>query len=195
MRAAQECGVSRFQALFVDKEGDSLKQLMARPELKREECQCFHGLNESFIDAIPDLIRQYGEKPDYTIGTILSDPNGADVPFEKLGELNRQCPRLDFVVNWNSTIFKRLMKSPKHTSRGRLSDALQVMGKKHWIISPPKGNQQFALLIGRNFPVRDHKAIGLADLDSDLGRHWFDLLNNTHKEREQRFVANQMVMF
>lgn len=195
LNAAQDMGVSRFNAFFVDREGDSLKQLMTRPELQRKECQCHHGFNESFMDAIPDLIQQCGERPKWALGTILSDPNGADVPFEKLGLLNAQCPRLDFVVNWNSTIFKRLMASSKHEGRGRLSDALRVMGKKHWIISPPKGRQQFTLLVGRNFPVSDHKAIGLADLDSPQGRYWFDLLNHTQAEREQRFQDNQGVIF
>lgn len=195
VRAADDVGVKRFFAGFCDIEGASVSKLLSRKEMQRSECAGFHGDNESLVHAIPEIVRAMGERPEWVVGTVLSDPNGAAVPLDALAELSRACPRLDIIVNWNSTIFKRVRKSSIHDSEITLRDALGKIGKAHWLIREPMSAHQWTLLIGRNAKLGDHKALGFYHLDSDKGRDIFERCNYTGAELREIWQARQGGLF
>lgn len=180
VRAAASQGIDRFNGHFCDIDADACRALLANSEVGADErCIVFHGDNRGLVPAIPDLIRAVRENPRYAIGTVLVDPNGCDVPIAELAELNRIAPRLDFIVNWNATAFKRNRMANGGVD---LETAIKRLGKKHWLIRKPISAHQFALLVGRNMKVGEHRALGFYDLATDLGRSIFERLNYTKSE-------------
>ena len=190
---ANAMGVDKFNAFFCDRDAGSLKTLMAHESVRRDECDFFWGDNRSLIPSIPKLIKHStrGENLEHVMGTVLSDPNGADVPIDELAWLNKQCPKLDIVINWASRAYKLHRTSPNSASRGTLKDCIDKIGKDYWLIGKPRGNFAFTLLIGRNFKVEEHKSLGLYQLDSDIGQQWFDQLNFTENERKAIYPSRQ----
>lgn len=190
LQATRSANCERFFAGFVDIDKAKVRSLLARPELQRPDCFMFHGDNRGFIGQIPDLIRAYGENPRQAIGTVLSDPNGIEVPLEELAWLSGECPKLDLVINWNSTSVKRTMGV---FGRGtRLTDALPVLRKKHWLIRMPLTIHQFTLLIGRNIPTGEHRRLGLYHLNSPPG---VSILNRCSYTAEERKGGSQPPLF
>lgn len=179
IQSADELGVFNFNAHFIDKDRSAIEQLYAREVMQRKNCTLFHGDNKSLIEVIPDLI-QLTDKPRMAIGTVVIDPNGADVPINELAWLARECPKLDFIINWNSTIFKRL-----EGRKGRLQDVMESINKKHWLIRQPVSIHQWTVLICRNTRIGDHKSLGFHHLNSEIGQHIFKTCNHTKAEYQQ----------
>jgi hypothetical protein len=190
---ANTMGINNFNAYFCDRDEKSLKTLMQNEAVRRNECDFFWGDNRSLIPSIPNLIKHSSknESLDKVMGTVLSDPNGADVPVDELAWLNKKCEKIDIVINWASRAYKLHRTSPNSSSRGTLKDCIDRIGKKYWLIGRPRGNFAFTLLIGRNFEVGDHKSLGLYRLDSDIGQMYFDQLNFTEKERQAAYPSRQ----
>jgi hypothetical protein len=186
LRAASSAGVDNFLACFVDNCESSLQTLKEQKEIKESNnCAMFHGDNSSFIKSIPEIIRARGDDPKYAVGMVLSDPNGSGVPIDELAWLSMVCPRLDFIVNWNSTIVKRCNKQVHRTEKMRrtcLADALQMLGKKHWLIRDPRTSQQWTLLVGRNIKAGNHRELGFFNLDTAHGQRLLDRCNYTRSE-------------
>jgi hypothetical protein len=169
MRAAE---IERFHASFCEIERERAETLARRTELD-ERCFVHHGDNTELAYAVPGIIRHYGESPRYAIGTVLCDPNGNKIPVESLAWLAGQCPRMDFIVHWNSTGSKRQRNGCKPEDRS-LRDVIEALNKKYWLIREPTGIHQFTLVIGRNFQAGDYKAQGFHHIDSLKGT---DMLN------------------
>lgn len=165
MRSA---GIPRYHASFCDIERANVEALMRRPELT-DMCFVHHGDNRELALMIPGIIRHYNENPKFAIGSILSDPNGAQVPVDELSYVSRECPRLDLVIHWNSTINKRLRNGIKPEERS-LNEVIDALEKSHWLIREPCGIHQFTLLVGRNSRFGDYKAIGFHHLESEKGK-------------------------
>lgn len=146
-------------------------------EIKNNEERCFlfHGDNASLIDAIPDIIDNI-DRPEKAMGMILSDPNGAGIPLDPLARLSNKCPKLDLVLNWNSTQFKR-NRGAFGDDRPTMRDALDMLNKKHWLIRQPMGRWQWTLLIGRNERIGEHPALGFYHLESPKGQDIFRRCN------------------
>lgn len=179
-RTATQQGIHRFAGYFCDIDPDACRALLAHSEIGADpRCTVFHGDNRGLVPAIPDLIRRRRENPLHAIGTILIDPNGCDIPLDELSRVNVESPKLDFIVNWNSTAFKRNRMANGTTD---LRAAVEKMGKRHWLIRKPTSMHQFTLLVGRNIKVGNHAALGFHDLDTDLGRSIFDHCNLTVAE-------------
>jgi hypothetical protein len=179
LRQASACGVGNFQAHFVDIQATSCAQLMIRPELVNEpRAFVHHGDNREFVLAIPEILRRYRDKASYAMGTVLVDPNDSRVPLAELETLSKQCPRLDLIINWNSTAPKRVngaaakgLADPMPT----LAEVIERSGKSSWLIREPIGGAHgFTLLVGRNCRVGDHKVMGFHHLDSPKGRAIFE---------------------
>lgn len=170
LRAADSFPGLHYMAAFCDKDADALNALMQRKEVKgNDQAFCFHGDNASLIDAIPTLIEQRGERSDYAMGLVLSDPNGFETPLDELAELGKRCPRLDVVLHWNSRI-RRLYRG-QNWDFVDVDEAIEMIGKRHWLIRKPMGAHQWTVLIGRNMRIGEHRALGFHHLDSDIGRH------------------------
>lgn len=190
LQAAELVGVERFFAGFVDNKKDVITKLIALPELQDERCFAFHGDNSEFIDAIPDIISATGESPEFAFGTVLCDPNGAEIPVAKLAVLSRICKTLDIFVNWNSAGYKR-----QEGRKGNLLDAIETVDKKHWVIRDVIGRHQWTLLLGRNYPVGDHKALGFYHLQSPKGQEILRKCHHTRAFLESEAIENQGDLF
>ena len=132
-----------------------------------------HGDNASFIPLIPFLIRERGDNPEYALGSVLIDPNGAGIPWDELIELTHQCPRLDVFLNFNVSIVNRI-SGYKHNKSQRRVERLEnvpgILGKNHVLIrNPTGGRNSFVLLVCRNIKTREHRSLGFYHWDSADG--------------------------
>lgn len=149
---------------------------MRRNEVRQNQnCFLFHGDNASLVPAIPNIISHY-DCPEKAMGMVLSDPNGANIPLDALALLTLTCPRLDVVLNWNSTQFKR-NRGVFGDDRPTMKEALDRLDKAHWLIRQPIGRWQWTLLIGRNIKIGEHPALGFYHLDSPKGQAIFNRCN------------------
>jgi hypothetical protein len=191
LHAARRTEVQRFMASFVDRDTKAVKELLAHTDVAGDDrCFVHHGDNAEYIDAIPDIISGRRERPEWAIGSVLCDPNGTDIPVQKLAQLATSCPRLDVFLNWNSAAYKR-----QRGSKGTLAEAVGAIGKKHWLIRAPLGIHQFTVLIGRNVAVNDHKSEGFYHLNSERGQEIFDRCNLTRSELQEIAVREQGKLF
>lgn len=186
--AAHKTETPRYFAGFCDLNAAALGQLSSREGVvENDQCFLFHGDNSSLITAIPDIIATR-ENPKFAIGTVLSDPNGSQVPLDHLERLALACPKIDFVVNWNSRVFK-LFQGKKWADRPTLNSAIQQMNKKHWLIRQPLGAHKWTLLVGRNYRIGGHPSLGFYNLDTPKGTEVFNRCN--FLDRDNPDIARQ----
>lgn len=197
VRAADAVGVESYFAGFCDLNQDYLGTLGAMPQIATNpRCFRFHGDNASLVEAIPDLIRAQGENPKYAFGMVLSDPNGAGVPFDEMAALSDACPKLDFVINWNSRLFKLFQSREWGKGKHTLATATNLLNKRHWLIRKPLGSWRWTLMIGRNYRIGDHKALGFYHWDQPEGQAIFNACNYLNAENPDmvRLGSQQLSM-
>jgi three-Cys-motif partner protein len=183
-----------YFAGFCDKDKSQVKTLLSRPELDHERCRIFHGDNAEFVRMIPAIITHNNDRIFYATGSVLSDPNGADVPIDELSWLARTCPRIDTILHWNSTIIKRLRNGIKPTQIS-LKDAIRQIGKTHWLIREPAGIHQFTMLIGRSYRFNDWPAMGFYHLDSAKGQDILQRCDSSKRGIERLQSQAQRALF
>lgn len=154
--------LTNFRATFIDHDKAQLDVLSNREIMQDNRCIMHHGDNAEFL-------RNLRLSGNWQFGSILSDPNGADVPLDELAEISNRYPKIDQIFHWNSNITKRLKYGIK-PSQIMLCDVPGLINKKHWLIRGPIGIHQFAMLIGRNYRGNDWKKGGFYHLDSDIGQ-------------------------
>jgi len=164
-----------FRATFIDRDPEQIAQLGAHPIMQDPRCTLHLGDNAAFLSAL-----QFNGR--WQFGTILSDPNGADVPIDQLSYAARRYPQIDQIFHWNSNITKRLRYGIK-PSQIVLADVPGLITKKAWLIREPVGPHQFAMLIGRNYRGNDWPKGGFFHLDSDKGQEIMDRCSRSRKER------------
>ena len=168
-------------ACFVDNSKEAIVALSALPTTRRPSIFCFHGNNASFVTAIPNIIRYFGENPKFAIGSVVSDPNGhKDIPFAELSALFQQCERLDLIINWNGTAFKRSRGSlkTKYATLARVACLPKMFKKKFWHIREPVSMHQFSIIVGRNYETGDYKKLGFHSIHTAAGRSIIERLDN-----------------
>lgn len=175
----------QFFAAFCDREADQVRALLSRSALKDTRCNVFHCDNAELLSIAPDIVTSYGERRQYAIGSVLSDPNGCDVPIDDIAEIAHALPRLDVIFHWNSTITKRLRYGIKPTQI-MLNDVPRLVPKAHWLIREPIGPHQFTMLVGRNFRSGDYPSMGFFHLDSERGQHIMEKCSVSDRERLAR---------
>lgn len=163
-----------FRATFIDNDPAQINVLGKRKIMQDERCSLHLGDNEAFLNTL----RLNGH---WQFGTILSDPNGADVPIDALIDASRRYPRIDQIFHWNSTITKRLRYGLK-PSQIVLADIPRLIRKTAWLIREPVGPHQFAMLIGRNYRGNDWPGGGFYHLDSPRGQEIMDRCSRSKKE-------------
>lgn len=179
--SVSEVGVESFYAAFCDKDVNAIKALNNNVKVAIDErCHCFTEDNSVFVRRIRDIIVENGENPDKVIGTVLSDPNGAEVPIDALAELSVNVPRLDIAIHWNAAGFKRT-RGRFGVDRPTLELALSKIKKDCWLIRKPIGIWQWTLLVGRNYSSSE-KLEDFYDLSSSAGQSIFAKCNYTNDE-------------
>jgi hypothetical protein len=194
LEAARLSECDNYLAGFCDTNEQALAELLKRPGIHQNpSCFCFHGDNSSLIEAIPSIISN-SEKPKHAMGMVLSDPNGADIPFDGLEWLSKETPKIDFCLNWNSTQFKR-NRGAFGDHRPTMEEAIDRLNKGHWLIRQPMGRWQWTLLIGRNTKIGEHPALGFYHLDSSKGQEIFrrcNFVKGIDPSRDDPFQQNDL---
>jgi hypothetical protein len=174
--------IGRYFAGFCDCDEDAVRLLRARPEVSSNPSAfIFHGDNGALCDAIPHIIAA-SERPEFALGTVISDDNATGVPVAQLAKLAQTCPRLDIVIHWNSTAFKRVLRRyPEHTMLS-LPDAIEAIPKPFWWIREPVSAHGFTLLIGRGKLIQAPAALGFHILGSHKGQQILQRCSQTTEE-------------
>jgi hypothetical protein len=131
--------------------------------------------NEAGLTQFAATIR-ISEKPHYAVGSLIIDPNGyyyrnakgIGAPIAGLQWFVREFPRIDIILNLNMRTF-HLQRGSGHAVATPAS-VLASLNRKHWLVSRAGGQSRHLLAVGRNMATGDHKALGLYDIDSDVGR-------------------------
>jgi len=176
----ESLGIKNYHAGFCDREHSAVTELIERLGDNRN-CFVHHGDNASYISMIPAIIQEYGDRPEFAMGSVLCDPNGCNIPISELSWLNLVCPKIDVIVHYNATQSKREAHGVK-ADTPKLFDVVEGIGKKHWLIRQPSGIHQFTLLIGRNHRFGDYKSQGFYHLDSSAGQ---DIARRCHLSKDQ----------
>jgi hypothetical protein len=180
---AQAC-LTQMQpaAYFCDRDLVAIEQLRARfghmPEAAGSILM--PGDNEDGLMEFAAAIRR-SERPHYAVGAVLIDPNGyfyrsakgIGAPVKTLSWFVAEFPRIDIILNLNMRTF--------HLQRGaghEVAPPCQVLGslrKAHWLVARAGGQSRHLLAVGRNMATGDHKALGLYDANSEIGRKLLDV--------------------
>jgi len=165
-----------FRATFIDNDETKIAQLATHALMQDPRCTLHLGDNAEFLSNLQINGR-------WQFGTILSDPNGSDVPIDALIYAGRRYPQIDQIFHWNSTITKRLKYGIK-PNQIVLADVPRLINTKSaWLIREPVGPHQFAMLIGRNYRGKDWPSGGFYHLDSPEGEEIMDRCSRSTKER------------
>jgi len=186
------CGLHRYDAYFCDHSLDAvngLKTCLAPADGGR--MHVIHGDNAQFCEHIPRLIREAGEREKYALGSILVDPNGTSIPLDAVAKVAHQCPRLDVFIGIAATALKRAAAYQVPSIR----DIVHQIPKRHWLIRTPIGPWQWTMLLGRNFAVGEHRALGFYDLDSESGQEILARCHLTAAEFQAMNMARQHALF
>lgn len=186
LKETEVASTERYFAAFCDHDADQVRSLLNRPEVADDDrAFVLHGDNSQLLAMVPSIIREFRDRPEWAIGSILSDPNGADVPLDAIIETVNICPRLDIIFHWNSTITKRLRNGIK-PEQVVLRDVIGMVPKRHWLIREPAGIHQFTLLIGRNWRFDDSRGMGFYHLDSPRGQTILDRCSVSNQQLKNR---------
>ena len=164
-------------AHFCDRDPIAIEQLRSRLAQHPETAGSIllNRDNQDAISIFADNIRR-SENPKYAIGAALFDPNGyyyrsasgSGVPIEALQWFPVEFPRIDIILNLNMRTF-HMQRAQGHTVIPP-ADVLASLNRSHWLVSRAGGQNRHLLAVGRNMPVRDHKALGFYDHRSEEGR-------------------------
>lgn len=150
------------------------------------------GDNAELVLAIPEIIKEYGERPAHARGTILLDPNnqrGDGLPWDELEEITMACPKLDVMVNFPGTAMKRIGR--RHRDYVSLEDLPDILHKEHWLIRETLGVHQFTTVIGRNYKTGDYKKLCFYDWESPEGMQILRKVVKTRAEVDKEERAKQ----
>jgi len=116
-------------------------------------------------------------------GLLYHDPNGC-FDHELLTIFAKQNPKLDILINCNSTAIKR---SHAALNTENLVHRIDKIGKRNWFIRDVFGHHQWTFLFGCNwtdFPVL--RNIGFHNLFSRAGLNIFERVSLTPIDREKK---------
>lgn len=182
LAAVSNAGKANYRAFFCDIRRDAvfeLKRLLA-PE---PGCTCLCGNNRAVLPTVAKTIRTVERNPHLAMGTVLCDPNGYfygdSVPAEELRQFCIEFPRIDVILNLNVTTRRWIRGRIEKRMRGwenaiclRLDELPAFLSRRHWLIRNlvGRGGHQFVLMVGRNYQLGDHRAMGFFHLDSQEGQ-------------------------
>lgn len=139
--------------------------------------------NEDNVITLNSILNHYKTVTDKKpYGMVYVDPNNHEARFDNFHEFFSfsRLRYLDLLIHVSGTSIKRLL----HTSTTkRIADSISSINKKYWLIRKPYGIWQWTFLLGTNwdgFP--QFKNLDFVYIDSDEGREYLRLINNTKEE-------------
>lgn len=171
-----------YRAFFCDIREEAIIELQERVGANRR-CTLLRGNNRDALPLIAGQIRRAERKPRFAMGTVLCDPNGYfygdSVPADQLADFCREFPRIDMILNLNVRT-RRLIRGCIEKRRAGwenvsclgLNDLPGFLNRRYWLIRNliSKGGDQFVLMVGRNYRLGDHRALGFHHLESSAGQ-------------------------
>ena len=171
-----------YRAFFCDIREEAIAELKGRVGTN-SRCTLLRGDNRIALPLIAERIRGLERKPRFAMGTVLCDPNGYfygdSVPADQLADFCREFPRIDIILNLNVRT-RRLIRGCIEKRRAgwedvrclRLDELPSFLNRRHWLIRNliSKGGDQFVLMVGRNYRLGDHRALGFHHLESVAGQ-------------------------
>jgi hypothetical protein len=162
-----------------------------------QSCLRHLGIRGGLIDdlpcdeAVPDLIARWptltGCSPWKALGLAFFDPNGQP-PWASIQTFATQKSfnRIDLLINVNSTVVKRVRKSPVHAESLMPTQHLVALGKDDVYLWEPEPTDihQFALAYCTNGPFPEFRKLGFHFINSDRGRRIADRIDMTTQERK-----------
>ncbi len=116
-------------------------------------------------------------------GLIFVDPSGNAPDFDAIKNICALRPKMEILIYVSSTSIKRIHQ---HTNK-LLSDYMQDIGKKYWLVRKPISWDQnkWTFLMGSNSDIfKDYKKINFLRLDSPEAQVFFPKLNLSEKQRQ-----------
>ena len=171
-----------YRATFCDIRADAIRELKERVGAN-PRCECHCGNNRDVLPIVADRIRRAERNPHFAMGTVICDPNGyfygGQVPANAMAAFCREFPRIDVILNLNVRT-RRLIRGCVEKRRAgwedvkclALDEIPSFLNRKHWLIRNliSKGGDQFVLMIGRNYRLGDHRAMGFHHMESKQGQ-------------------------
>jgi hypothetical protein len=182
LAAVSNAGKTNYRAFFCDIQPAAVSEL--RRLLAAEPgCTCICANNRETLPQVAAVIRAAERNPHLAMGTVLCDPNGYfygdAVPADEMRRFCAEFPRIDVILNLNVTTRRWIRGCIEKGVRGwetatclRLDELPAFLSRRHWLIRDlvSRGGHQFALMVGRNYRLGDHRAMGFHHLDSAEGR-------------------------
>lgn len=179
-----------FRAYFFESDADNVRRLSdaladlcASRGVSTDALQIIPGNHNH---TVPWFVTEHlaGLPSDWVYGLAYGDGNGRDdSPFGPLATLAKRFPRIDHLVNVNTTIYKRV--------RGALPDArflqddIAGIDKTVHLIRKPVGRWGWTMLLMTRWAgVPELRGLGFRRLDSAEGRRIFEGVNYSARERE-----------
>jgi three-Cys-motif partner protein len=171
-----------YQANFIECES---KNILALKETLNHESEnrgwksgnwyFHHGM---YQDEIPILLNYRNNE----FGLVFVDPSGDSPDFDTLHYIAEMRPKMEILIYLPSTNVKRTYQFTEK----RLTDYIDTVGKKNWLIRKPKSWDQFkwTFLLGSNATIfKTYKRIDFFTLESEQGKVILEKLNFTEKEQ------------
>ena len=171
-----------YQADFIECETKNIGELEQALTHERKN-QGWKGINWNFHcskyqDEIPLLLKQKSDE----FGLVFVDPSGNIPDFDTLHYIAEMRPKMEILIYLPSTNVKRIFQ---YTGK-RLTDYLDAIGKKNWLIRNSISWDQFkwTFLLGTNASIfKNYKSIEFFTLDTKRGKDILEKLNLTEKEQ------------
>ena len=181
----------RPRPFFCDIRKDAMKELQDRlaKEGGRTERNSIliPGDNAEGLSVFAETIRRTERNPSLAVGTIIVDPNGwwyrakdgNGAPVNAVTEFSKEFPRIDIVLNISAGNYGRFNSTLPYMRPDAVLDSLN---KQQWLIALTGGQSRFLLAVGRNLPTHEHRALGMHDRNSDIGR---SIISRAEGSRQQ----------
>jgi len=185
----------RCKPYFIERSPIIMGSLRRRLENKDAVWIC-----EDHCKALPEIAPQNNK-----VGLLYYDPNGD--PFNNYPNLlsnfykSSTTGRIDCLLYFSGTTIKRVLKAPGTNREWSISEDMERIGKKVWLIREPFGKSQWTFLLGVNwiqFP--EFKKIDFHNIKSKKGQNILNKINYTAKELKEKNIKlynqpQQMDMF
>ncbi len=169
-----------WRAIFIEMDAEAVQILTATCE--HPDATCFHDDHTVLLPQICDRLRGL------RYGLIYHDPYG--IPsFDTLRDVSARdaTERIDILIRCPATVIKRargafgIFGKHKYT----LTQHLDSIRKKHWLIQAPQGSLQWTFLLGTNYEsMKEWRKEHLYRIDTYEGQSILDRLAKTANERQ-----------